>query len=53
MLLMVSGAVPVFRKVDVCAAPVVPTRWDAKSRLAGSRLTAGADGMPVPLSPML
>jgi hypothetical protein len=48
MLAIVSGAVPEFCRVVLCAALVVPTVWPAKVRLAGVRVTAGA--VPVPLS---
>ena len=50
MLAMLSVAVPVLRRVAVCAALVVPT-WPAKVRLDGVSEAAGA--MPVPVSPEL
>jgi hypothetical protein len=46
MPLIVSGAVPVFRSVDVCAALVEPTSCEPKARLAGVSVTAEA--VPVP-----
>jgi hypothetical protein len=41
ILLIVRVAVPVFFKVTVWAALVVPTVWLAKVRLVGDKLTAG------------
>ena len=46
-LLMVSGAVPVLRRDDVCAALVEPTICGPKTRLPGVSVTAEA--VPVPL----
>jgi len=46
MLLIVSGAVPVFLSVDVCAPLVVPTRCGPKPILVGVRLTAGPAAAP-------
>ena len=43
MLLIDREAVPVFFKVTVCAALVVPTVWLANVRLVGDKLTAGVD----------
>jgi hypothetical protein len=44
MPLIDSAPAPVFFKVTVCAALVLPTVWLAKLRLVGDRLTAGVDG---------
>src|SRR5213593_2962406 len=41
-LVMVSEAVPVFLSVDVCDVLVEPTTCEAKARLAGVSVTAGA-----------
>ena len=38
---MASGAVPEFRRVEACAAPVVPWICDPKLRLVGVSVTAG------------
>src|SRR5206468_2389905 len=45
---IVSGAVPVFFKVDDCGALVVPTSCDPNARLVGVSVTAGAGAPPVP-----
>ena len=42
MLLIVSGAVPLFVSVTDCVPLVVPTRWPANVKLDGLTLTAGA-----------
>jgi hypothetical protein len=47
-LVRVSATVPVFLRVTVCAAAVVPTATVPKARLAGVTLTVGT--MPVPVS---
>lgn len=51
MLLIVSAALPEFVSVTLCAALVVPVICDAKVRLEGERVTAGA--VPVPDSDTL
>jgi hypothetical protein len=51
MLLIVSGALPVFCTVEVSTPLVVPTGCEAKLRVAGVKLTAGAGVDPVPLRP--
>src|SRR6266536_2880186 len=48
MLLIASGAEPVLVSVTACAALVVPTICEAKTRFAGVRLAVGA--VPVPVS---
>ena len=50
MLLIESAPVPVFVKVMVCAALVVPTVWLAKVRLVGDKLIVGVAATAVPLS---
>lgn len=50
MLLIESGALPVFVNVTVCAAAVVPTRCDPKLKLDGESETAGPGAVPVPVS---
>jgi hypothetical protein len=50
---IVSGPVPVFLTVDVCAALLVPTCCEPKVRLAGVSVTAGAGAAPVPVSDTL
>jgi hypothetical protein len=47
---MVSGALPVFVRVELWDALVVPTARDPKSRLVGLRPTLGAAAAPVPVS---
>jgi hypothetical protein len=49
MLVMPSGALPLFLSVAVCAVLVVPTSCEPKARLAGVSVTAGAGAPPVPL----
>ena len=44
------AAVPEFFTVTTCAAVVTPTVVDAKVRLVGVRVTAGAAAAPVPVS---
>ena len=44
--LIVSGAVPLLRSVDVCAALVAPTTCEPKARFAGVSVTAGAGPVP-------
>ena len=51
MLLIVSGAVPLFVSVTDCVPLVVPTRWPANVKLDGLTLTAGAGNVPLPLKP--
>jgi hypothetical protein len=47
-LLTISGAVPVFWTVTVCAALVVPVSWEANVRLVGLSVTCGApDARPL------
>ncbi len=51
---MASAAVPVLLTVTACAVLVVPVVWDAKVRLVGESVTAGAgvpELAPVPLRP--
>ena len=45
----VSAAVPEFLMVTTCAAVVMPTVVEAKVRLVGVRVTAGAAAAPVPV----
>src|SRR6266852_1451084 len=50
MLVMFNEAVPLLLRVTVWAVLLVPTSWLAKVRLAGERLTAGAEeAVPVPV----
>src|SRR4051794_1285471 len=49
MVVMVSGAVPVFLRVMGWLVLVVLTRWLAKVRLVGVRVTVGAGWLPVPV----
>jgi hypothetical protein len=50
MLVRFSEALPVFERVTVCAALVVPTVWLVKVSEAAERLTTGAEAAaPVPL----
>src|SRR3954469_5483839 len=51
MLVIVSGAVPELRNVELCEPLVVPTSCDPYVRLVGESVTAGA--WPEPLSAML
>jgi len=53
MLVMLSAASPVFLSVTVCAELVVPTVWFPKLRVVGFRETAGAAGVPVPVTGIL
>ena len=48
--LMVSAAVPVFERVTVCAALVVPCSWLPKLRLTGETPAMGATPVPVRLT---
>jgi hypothetical protein len=45
--LIERATAPVFVKVIVCAALVVPTVWLAKLKLVGEKLTAGADAAAI------
>jgi hypothetical protein len=49
MVVIVSGPVPVFFSVEVCAGLVVPTACDVKVRLVGVKVTAGVAAAPVPV----
>jgi len=50
MLPMVSAPLPVFVKVTVCEALVVPTAWVPYDKLVAESATAGTPTSPVPLS---
>ena len=49
MLVIVSGAVPVFLSVDDCGALVVPISCEPNARLDGVSVAAGAGVPPAPL----
>jgi len=49
MLVIVSGAVPVFLSVDDCEGLVVPISCEPNARLGGVSVAAGAGVPPVPL----
>ena len=46
---MVSAEMPVLVKVTDCAVLLVPDTWTAKVREEDDKLTAGPEGVPVPL----
>jgi hypothetical protein len=50
MLAIVSATVPVFLKVELCDALVVPTPCDANVRLVGVSVTVDVPAAPVPVS---
>ena len=50
ILLIESAPVPVLLNVTTCAPLVVPTSCEAKLKLAGDKLAAGATPVPVRLT---